>query len=177
MVFLSAVFSITEIIERTAVKKKRIQVNNKDHCTRETNLRFFANSEAFGSEAKSVSSALRELPACFSDTLDYHMKRNGITCDKLCELTDISEATVTRYRSKDCSHYKLSIVILICIALRLNPILSFDLVRKAGFNFTGSLEHTAYQMLIMSAAHIDIDQSNKYLLSIGLKPLNKQCKE
>lgn len=165
------------IIERTAMKQKRIQVNNMDHCTRDINLQFFANSEAFSAEAKSVSTVLRELPACFPDTLDYHMKRNGITCDKLCELTDISEATVTRYRSKECFHYKLSIVTLICIALRLNPILSFDLVRKAGFNFTGSLEHTAYQMLIMSAAHIDIDQSNKYLLSIGLKPLNKQCKE
>lgn len=154
------------------MKNKCVQVNNKKQLAEETKEQRPLNLRGFASEVKRVNKLLERLPNSFSGTLEHHMKNKKVNCEMLCQLTGLSEATVTRYRSRDCSRYKFSAVMLICIAMKLNPIFSYDLIRKAGFNFNCSLEHTAYQMLIMNANQINIEQINKYLVSMGLKPLN-----
>lgn len=132
-----------------------------------------SSADAFAARVEKTSAILEELPAGFAGTLKCLLKHCHVTTNKLSELTDLSLATVTRYRTDNGMHRKLSIVVLICLALKLNPIFSLDLIKKAGFSLTCSTEHTAYQMLLMLSPTPTIEQCNDYLISLGLDPLNK----
>ena len=132
-----------------------------------------SNAEAFEKCVNEVSVILEKLPASFSGTFEYHLKKNRVTTNKLAELTYLSTASITRYRTDNNVGRKLSVVVLICLALKLNVIFSFDLIRKAGFSFNCSIEHIAYQTLLLASGTLTNEQCNEYLTSIGLKPLNK----
>lgn len=133
----------------------------------------FSRADAFSSSVKRMSTILETLPGGFAETLECHLKRCHITTNQLSELTNLSIATITRYRTDNETHRKLSAVVLICLALKLNPVLSLDLVKKAGFSFTCSTKHTAYQMLLMLSPVPPIEQCNEFLIFLGLDPLNK----
>lgn len=132
-----------------------------------------SSADDFVASVKNTSAILEELPAGFAGTLKCLLKRFHVTTNKLSELTDLSIPTITRYRSDNAMHRKLSIVVLICLALKLNPIFSLDLIKKAGFSLTCSIEHTAYHTLLMLSPAPTIEQCNDYLISLGLDPLNK----
>ena len=132
-----------------------------------------SSADAFAASVKNTSAILEELPAGFAGTLKCLLKRCHVTTNKLSELTNLSIPTITRYRTDNAMHRKLSIVVLICLALKLNPIFSLDLIKKAGFSLTCSTEHTAYQMLLMLSPTPTIEQCNDYLISLGLDPLTK----
>ena len=132
-----------------------------------------SSADAFAASVEKTSAILEELPAGFAGTLECHLKRCHITTNQLSELTNLSIATITRYRTDNETHRKLSAVVLICLALKLNPVLSLDLVKKAGFSFTCSTKHTAYQMLLMLSPVPPIEQCNEFLIFLGLDPLNK----
>ena len=92
-----------------------------------------SNANSFATGVKKISEILEELPAGFAGTLDCLLKRCHVTTNKLSELTDLSITTITRYRTDNNIGRKLSVVVLICLVLKLNAIFSFDLIRKAGF--------------------------------------------
>ena len=153
---------------------RRSQVNTVSTSAKCRNtLSDISSANTFATGVKKMSEILEELPAGFAGTLDCLLKRCHVTTNKLSELTDLSVATITRYRTDNGMHRKLSIVVLICLALKLSPILSLNLIKKAGFSFTCSTEHTAYQMLLILSPTPTIEQCNDYLISLGLDPLNK----
>ena len=153
---------------------RRSQVNTVSTSAKCRNtLSDILSANAFATGVKKTSEILEELPAGFAGTLDCLLKRCHVTTNKLSELTDLSITTITRYRTDNNIRRKLSVVVLICLALKLNAIFSFDLIRKAGFSFNCSIEHIAYQTLLLASGTLTIEQCNEYLTSIGLKPLNK----
>lgn len=153
---------------------RRSQVNTVSTSAKCRNtLSDISSANAFATGVKKTSEILEELPAEFAGTLDCLLKRCHVTTNKLSELTDLSITTITRYRTDNAVHRKLSIVVLICLALKLSPILSLDLIKKAGFCFTCSIEHTAYQTMLMLSPTPKIEHCNDYLISLGFDPLNK----
>ena len=128
----------------------------------------------FAKRSKTVSSILQELPASFSETLIAHMKRKGITVEQLAENCLVHPNTITRLRRNSNPPISLRMVVNLCIGLRLHPMLAMDLVRKAGFCFNSSLEHTAYQNLLYCMTNSSIYECNEYLSQLRITPLGKE---
>lgn len=129
---------------------------------------------SFSTHAKTLTNILNSLPSSFSETLVSHMKRKGITSEQLAENCLLSSNSISRCR-RDCfPSLSMAIVVSLCIGLHLHPVLSLDMIRKAGFTFTNSYEHMVYQMLLYSMTNSSIYECNDYLRKMGLQPFGKE---
>lgn len=128
-----------------------------------------------GNSAKQLATIMRRLPATFADTLVSHMERLGCTEESLAEKSLTHAKTIQRLRNDLRYKSKLETVIAICIGLQLHPILSMDLVGKAGFVLkTFDEEHIIYQMLLTSYYQNSIYECNEILRANNCKALGKE---
>ncbi len=126
-------------------------------------------------EAKRTTTIMRSLPATFSDTLVAHMNRLNFTVEFLEEKSLINAKTIQRMRNNEKHDTKLPTVVAICIGLQLNPILSADMLKKAGHTFRIDEEHVTYQMLLASYYQNSIYECNEILRANNCKPLSKEA--
>ena len=125
-------------------------------------------------KTQAISSIMQELPLSFSDTLIAHMKRKGITSERLAEACHVSSNSISRLRREAYPKTSLSIVVSLCVGLNLHPLMAKDLVQKAGYSFNESLEHVAYQMILFSMTNNSLEECNDYLKSVGVKQLGTE---
>jgi len=125
-------------------------------------------------KAKATARVMRALPSTFSDTLVAHMKRLDITVEHLAEESLISAKTIQRIRTSDAYDAKLETVVAVCIGLKLDPILSMDMVKKAGLAFKIDETHIIYQMLLHSYHQNSIHECNEILKANNCKPLGRE---
>ena len=130
--------------------------------------------EILAKQSKAVSDILQGLPNSFSATLIAHMKRKGITTEKLAEKCFISATKLFRIRRDYYSSVSLPTVISLCIGLKLHPTLAMDMVRKAGYCFNTSFEHAAYQTLLFSMTNCSLSECNVFLEQLGIAPLGNE---
>jgi len=121
-----------------------------------------------------VSRVLNGLPGSFGATLEAHMQRRGMTQEQLAEGSLLGVRSIRTYRGTEYPTITLPRVVAICVGLKLHPILSADLIRKAGLGFNLSEEHLAYQILLGSLTHNSIYECNDYLRAVGVPPLGKE---
>lgn len=117
---------------------------------------------------------LNSLPANFSETLVAHMKRKGVTIEQLAENCLMSNRQIYRFRQTPYPSITLSQVVSLCIGLKLHPVFSEDLIKKAGFSFNMSPQHKAYHMLILTMSSNSIYECNEYLAQIGIAPIGRE---
>ena len=120
-----------------------------------------------------VASILQQLPNSFSETLSAHMDRKGVSCERLAVACLLSRNSIFRFKKDAYPRISLPNVICLCIGLKLHPLLSMDMVRKAGYTFNGSSEHTAYQMLLMTMTNSSLCECNDFLCQMGMHPLGR----
>ncbi|MCD8131928.1 MAG: hypothetical protein LUE16_11765 [Lachnospiraceae bacterium] len=123
--------------------------------------------------ANRISAIMRELPASLGATLVYHMKRLGITKEKLEELSNVSVSTIQRIRSKEGFQATLQSVIALCVGMSLDPELSEDMVDKAGYRLRSTPEHTMYKIILRNMYMASIDTCNAALVASKMPPLTK----
>ncbi len=116
------------------------------------------------------SKVFSELPKQFNDTLVYHMDKRKISVAELAERANISERTIKRLRGSGEAD-NIRVVMGLCIGLQLEPELSMDLIRKAGFTFRSTDEHFLYQLVLHSMNHEPIDFVNKVLRLYDARPI------
>ena len=126
-------------------------------------------------EAGKLTTILRNSAATFSDTLVSHMERLGFTVEYLEEKTLINAKTIQRMRTDDTYRPKLTSVIAICIGFNLNPMLSYDLIKKSGHCFMKNIEHTMYKMLLNVHYENSIYECNQILECNNFNPLSKEA--
>lgn len=145
-------------------------------CNEEDEI-FITGSDLSASElvksSRNVTTILQGLPASFSRTLSAHMTRKGVTCERLAEACMLSRNSIFRFKKEEYPRISLPNVICLCIGLKLHPLLSMDMVRKAGYTFNGSFEHTAYQMLLMTMTNSSLCECNDFLCQMGMHPLGR----
>ncbi|SHJ09431.1 ImmA/IrrE family metallo-endopeptidase [Propionispora hippei] len=124
-------------------------------------------------EATQTTRIMRSLPATFSDTLVAHMDRLNFTVEYLEEMSLVNAKTIQRMRNDDRKPHKLPTVVAICIGMQLNPVLSADLIKKAGHTFRIDEEHIIYQMLLNSYYQNSIYECNEILRANDCNPLSK----
>ena len=125
-------------------------------------------------QSRNVATILQGLPISFSGTLTAHMARKDMSCERLAEACLLSRNSIFRFKKKLYPNISLPNVICLCIGLNLHPLLSADLVRKAGYTFNCSPEHTAYQMLLMTMTNSPIYECNDFLSQMGIHPLGNE---
>ncbi|MDP3057843.1 MAG: hypothetical protein Q8N36_00060 [bacterium] len=125
-------------------------------------------------EAKRTINIMRTLPAIFPDTLIAHMDRLNFTVEFLEEKSLINAKTIQRMRNEGGYQPKLPTVVAICIGMKLSPILSADMIRKAGISFRVSEEHIIFQMLLNSHYQNSIYECNEILRATNCKALSKE---
>lgn len=148
-------------------------------------LRYAIEDETFitGSETspsdlakrtKSIMGVLNSLPEDFSETLVAHMKRKGVTVEQLAENSLVSDRQIYRFRKTPYPNITLPQVVGLCIGLKLHPVFSEDLIKKAGYSFNMSPQHKAYHMLILTMSCNSIYECNEYLAQIGIAPIGRE---
>jgi len=133
-----------------------------------------AELKRINQEARQTTNILRCLPATFSGTLIAHMDRLEYTVEFLEEKSLVNNKTIQRMRNDDRKQHKLPTVVAVCIGLQLNPVLSADLIKKAGHTFRIDEEHIIYQMLLNSYYQNSIYECNEILRANNCKPLSKE---
>ena len=91
---------------------------------------------------------LNEMPVSFPDALEYVMGIAGITREVLAFKSNVSVATIGRYRSGKTTRYSEKTVIALCIGMHLPPWLSCILVEKAGFRLSETSEQRVYMTIL-----------------------------
>lgn len=130
--------------------------------------------EGLSRKTKALGNIQNSLPATFPETLVSHMTRKGITSEQLAENCLLSSTSISRCRRGCYPSLTIATVVSLCIGLHLHPMLSMDMVRKAGFCFNSSYEHTVYQMMLYCMTNSSIYECNDYLRQMGLKPFGKE---
>jgi hypothetical protein len=123
---------------------------------------------------KELSEILRSLSGTFSGSLVQHMTQKKYTVESLSESSLASSKTIQRMRSDESYTPKLGTVVAICIGLQLHPVLSMDLIRKAGLSFKYTEEHTAYLFLLSTHFQSSIYDCNRHLERCGIGPIGKE---
>ena len=132
-------------------------------------------AEEFADQVNELTDLLTTLPATFSGTLSVHISRSGLTIEQLAEICGISEKTIQRYKASDENECELPILVTLCIGLKLHPILSFDLLSKAGYGtLKSSKKHTAYKLILLTMHECSIEQCHEYINAIDLGLFHRQ---
>ena len=116
--------------------------------------------------------------ATLSNVVVTSLERDVVYADVLFQCTTGEGSLITDRRIRTyCLNDQmipLPRVVALCIGLKLHPILSLDLVKKAGYLFNQTPEHVAYQMILVAMTHNSIYECNEYLKTLGLKPIGKE---
>ena len=117
-------------------------------------------------QAQEMSQVLLNLPGSFSGTLVAHMKRVGITRDRLAEEAMMSGTMIKRMRTSE-RDLTLDQVIAVCIGLHIPPEYSFDLIEKAGFRLRNTPEHLIYKSILQTMYMEKLMNIQKLLAKCG----------
>jgi len=126
-------------------------------------------------QAQEMSKVLLTLPGSFSGTLIAHMKRVGITRDRLAEEALMSGTMIKRMRTSE-RDLTLDQVIAICVGLHLPPEYSFDLIEKAGFRLRNTPEHLIYKSILQTMYMEKLVTIQKLLVECGCGELKLKDK-
>lgn len=121
-------------------------------------------------QAQEISRVLLDIPGSFSGTLIAHMKRTGITREKLAEESMMSDTTIKRMRTSE-RDLTLDQVIAVCIGLHIPPEYSFDLIEKAGFRLRNTPEHLIYRSILQTMYMEKLAMIQKLLAKCGCSEL------
>ena len=94
--------------------------------------------------------------------------------EHLAEESLVSAKTIQRMRTNDAYDAKLETVVAVCIGMKLEPVLSTDMVKKAGLAFKIDETHIVYQMLLNSHYQSSIHECNEILRASNCKPLGNE---
>lgn len=110
----------------------------------------------------------------FGEMLTMHMNRMNYKDAHMSDLTGISDKTIQRYRLDEV-HPQLSYIVAICIALRLFPKWSEDMIAVAGYSLRKIMPDQAYLYLLNTQFEKgDVAYCNRFLQECNQKPLTEK---
>ena len=129
-------------------------------------------ADVIESRVRELAGLINTLPNSFSGTLDQLIKWRKATTEKLAEDSLLSPKTIQRMRNDEGQDSKLRTIIAICIGLKLQPELSYDLISKSGYSLKTTVElHLTYSFLLRECYFYSIETCNEILVRLNYKPL------
>jgi hypothetical protein len=120
---------------------------------------------------RKMNDVLDNLPRSFPKALCYVMKLNHITIEDLAWASQISERTISRYRTGEADSYSEDRVVAMCIAMKLPPWLSRELIEKAGFRLAETRRQRTCMRILDCMYTASLDEVQEWLESFGDEPL------
>lgn len=110
----------------------------------------------------------------FPEALCFLMKEQGMTLELLEEKSRISVRTLKRLRNDPDYNVTREHIVALAVGLMLPPIVSSELMRKAGLEMKNTIAHNTYRMILSTMYCCNIDEINDFLVSAKLSPLTRQ---
>ena len=115
-------------------------------------------------------------PMEFPDALHYLMKDQKMTVEHLEETSLISTRTIIRLSNDLDYGVTREHIVALSVGLTLPPIISMELLRKAGLAMKNTILHNTYRMIMCEMYLSTIELVTDFLISLGLAPLTKLAK-
>lgn len=115
-------------------------------------------------------------PMEFPAALHYLMKDQKMTVEHLEETSLISTRTIIRLSNDPNYGVTREHIVALSVGLTLPPIISVELLRKAGLAMKNTTLHNTYLMILYEMYSSTIELVNDFLASLGIAPLTKLAK-
>ena len=112
-------------------------------------------------------------PMEFPDALHYLMKDQKMTVEHLEETSLISTRTIIRLSNDPDYGVTREHIVALSVGLTLPPIISMELLRKAGLVIKITMRHNTYCMVLCEMYSYKIEAVNKCLVSLNIPPLTR----
>lgn len=120
---------------------------------------------------RKMDAVLDELPRSFPKALCYVMTLSHITIEELAWASQISDRTISRYRTGDTDSYSEDKVVAMCIAMKLPPWLSRELIEKAGFRLAETKRQRVCMRILDCMYTSTVAEVQRILVDYGDAPL------
>ncbi len=118
---------------------------------------------------KELSKALNNMPLNLSDALLYLMDTYSISINELSKYSGVSVTTIKHIRGHVKTDCSLNTAVRLCVGMKLNPVISYEFIRRTSHRFTYSEEHIHYEMLLNNCEKMRDSEIQEYLRCIEQK--------
>ena len=116
---------------------------------------------------RKMNEVLDNLPRSFPKALCYVMKLAHMTIERLAEVSQVSDSTISRYRrTGQVESYSEDKIVAMCVAMRLPPWLSRELIR-VGVGLSETPRQRTYMMILDGMYTSSVDEVQAILSSFG----------
>ena len=132
------------------------------------------NTSAFPAMIEWATATNRAIaPMEFPDALHYLMKDQKMTVEHLEETSLISTRTIIRLSNDPDYGVTREHIVALSVGLTLPPIISMELLRKAGLVMKNTIRHNTYCMVLCEMYSCKIEAVNQFLVSLNIPPLTR----
>lgn len=116
---------------------------------------------------RKMNDVLDNLPRSFPKALCYVMELSGMTIEALEWASKVSSRTISRYRTGEAKSYSEDKIVAMCVAMRLPPWLSRELIKAAGFGLSETERQRTCMMILECMYTASLDEVQEWLESFG----------
>ena len=116
---------------------------------------------------RKMNEVLDNLPRSFPKALCYVMNLVDVTIEWLAETSQVSDRTISRYRTGKAKSYSADKIVAMCVAMRLPPWLSRELIKAAGFGLSETPRQRTCMMILDYMYTTSLDEVQEWLESFG----------
>lgn len=120
---------------------------------------------------RKMNDVLDNLPRSFPRALCYVMDLVDVTIERLAEASQISDRTISRYRTGKAKSYSEDKIVAMCVAMRLPFWLSRELIKAAGVGLSETPRQRTYAMVLECMYTASVDEVQAVLSSYGEEAL------
>ena len=115
---------------------------------------------------RKMNEVLDNLPRSFPKALCYVMKLAHMTIERLAEVSQVSDSTISRYRrTGQVESYSEDKIVAMCVARRLPPWLSRELIKAAGVGLSETPRQRTCMMILDCMYTASVDEVQAILSS------------
>ena len=116
---------------------------------------------------RKMNDVLDNLPRTFPKALCYVMDLVDVTIEWLAEASQVCDRTISRYRTGKAKSYSEDKVVAMCVAMRLPPWLSRELIKAAGVGLSETSRQRTCMMILDCMYTASVDEVQAVLSSFG----------
>lgn len=116
---------------------------------------------------RKMNDVLDNLPRSFPKALRSVMELSGMTIEELEWASKVSNRTISRYRTGEAKSYSEDKIVAMCVAMRLPPWLSRELIKAAGFGLSETERQRTYIMVLDCMYTASVEEVQAVLSSFG----------
>jgi len=118
----------------------------------------------------------KSLMESFTEAFDTVVRWSDMSEEELAHQAAIDVRTLQRLRNDPDQNPTIETLVLLCIAMKLPPMISRSLLNKAGFSLKANERDFMYEFLLDGYYTYSVEECNKVLIEQGIKPLSKNAR-